>query len=138
MLLAGSSDKQQDVGQAIVNNSNDPKAWTKLEHLMFKDANNCDLAEWMIGHTIGVLFSRRFWPGSRAKDHLSICYDTLVLHDKTGPIQPEVKILVDVANNKHKDASLLDTEVLMSRGPTVDGSKEILCNCLRDAMIDNY
>ena len=136
MLLAGSGDKQRDVGQAIVNNSNDPQAWTKLGHLVFKDANDGDLAEWMIGHAIGVLFHRRFWPGSRSKDRLGICYDTLV--HKTGPIPPEVKILVDVANTKHKDASLLDTEVLISRDPTVDGSKEIHRNCLRDAMIDTY
>jgi hypothetical protein len=136
MLLAGSGHKQRDVGQAIVNNSNDPEAWTKLGHLVFKNANDGDLAEWMIGHAIGVLFHKRFWPGSRSKDRLGICYDTLV--HKTGPVPPEVKILVDVANTKHKDASLLDTEILISRDPTVDGSKEIHRNCLRDAMIDTY
>ncbi len=51
----------------------------------------------------------------------------------------QVKILVDVpnqkANGKH---SHYITEVLISQDPTVDGTKPMHKNCLREAIMDTY
>jgi hypothetical protein len=94
----------------------------------------------MIGHEIGVIFKKHFWTGSNnanKRDLKGTVYDTLE-HDD-GSIPPEVKILVQEPEKRNsRKVKFSETEILILRDPTVDGSKEIHRNCLREAIIDTY
>ena len=137
MLLAGDDGSQRNVNAALTYNSSDLSAWEKLGPHKFSDVNDGDLAEWFIGHSIPVLFQKRFWNEHPRIDMMGICYDTLYHKDKRKP--PEVKILVDQPITRgSKNAKLQDTEILISKDLSANPNLPISRNCLREAIIDTY
>jgi hypothetical protein len=132
---------QRDFRGAQVYNNPEVGAWLKLGTLLFLSCNDGDLVEWMIGHEISVIFKKRFWTGSSGnttkRDLVAAVYDTLEHSD--GSIPPEVKILVQEPDrHNHRNIKFSETEVLISMDPTVDGSRDIHRNCLREAIKDTF
>ena len=138
MLWAGRGcGDSRDVDAAIVNNSTNSDAWTKLGHLTVGKCNDGDLAEWMIGHAIPVTFCKRFWKEQKM-DMMGICYDTKISTDKTFP--PEVGIYADAPDNStRKKITIVDADIFISKDPYIQGKfQEIHRNNLRDALVDTY
>jgi hypothetical protein len=133
MLLAGGN-KQADVTQAEVHNSTDQEYWMKLGDKRFTDVNDGDLLSWFINHEIPIIFRKRFWPKDRI-DMKGICVDLIQSSHKP----PEADIIIEQPSKRNPlKVTWYRTEVFISRDPTVDGSKEIHYNCLRDAIVDTY
>ena len=138
MLLAGKN-TQANLDYAIVTNSKEQDAWKKLGNLKFSTCNDGDLLEWFIGHDIPVLFKRRFWTSDDARTRMDLegyCVD-LLTHSNGNPPEAIIHVYEPVKTNK-KQLTVKETEVLLSMDPTVDGTKEIHRNCLREAVKDTY
>jgi hypothetical protein len=133
MLLAGGN-KQADVTQAEVHNSTDQEHWMKLGDKRFTDVNDGDLLSWFINHEIPIIFRKRFWPKDGI-DMKGVCVDLIQSSHKP----PEADIIIEQPSKRNPlKVTWYRTEVFISRDPTVDGSKEIHYNCLRDAIVDTY
>jgi hypothetical protein len=135
---------QNDINGSIIARSKDPEAWTKQGHLLFRTCNDGDLVEPMIGYGIQVMLNKRFWQFStcRASDGRPLIgpYKATILDVVLKEnLPPQVKVLVDVPNQKPNGKhSHYITEVLISQDPTVDGTKPMHKNCLREAIMDTY
>jgi hypothetical protein len=95
----------------------------------------------MLGHEIEFTCRKRFWNASNndgtKRDLKATVYDTLV-HDD-GSMPSEVKILVQEPEKRNqRNIKSSETEILISMDPTVDGSKDLHRNCLREAIKDTY
>ena len=133
MLLAGEN-SQADVTKSEVSNSIDPDHWMKLGDKRFAEVNDGDLAWWFINHEIPIVFRRRFWPKDGI-DMKGICVDLIRNTHKPH----EVDIIIEQPGKRNPlKVTWYRTEVFISRDPTVDGSKDIHRNCLRDAIVDTY
>ena len=129
---------QADFRGSVVYNSSDMTAWRTIGNLILRDCNNGDLVEWMIGHDIAVVLLKRFWTSDKIKRDLrATVQDTFEPKGDTHR-ETEVIVLVEEPNERGKGVSLRYTEILISKDPTVDGSKEIHRNCLREAIMDTY
>jgi hypothetical protein len=140
---------QTDIRGAVTyNNKHDPTAWANNGHLSLKTCNDGDLIEWMIGHCIDFVLLRRFWQSTtNAKAHKKAIRDLrgtvvdtfyeAVIDGKKLPPQAKIAVVKKDATN-HAKAQIFTTEILISKDPTVDGSKEIHRNCLWEALIDTY
>ena len=136
MLLAGRDGSQRDVNAAITYNSTDQTAWEKLGPHKFADVNDGDLAEWFIGHSIPLLFKKRFWNEPKI-NMLGICHNTII--HETGVIPPEVMIYAEQPLKRGSAfAKIIETEILISQDPSADPRKAISRNCLREAIKDTY
>jgi hypothetical protein len=130
---------QRDFRGSIVYNSNKPGTWLTLGPLKLSECNDGDLAEWMIGGQIGCSFKKRFCTGrdELKRDMKGSIYDTL--EHQNGMKPPEVKILLqDPDRDNNRKIKFYQTEIFISMDPTVDGSKAIHRNCLREALKDTY
>jgi len=100
MLWAGRGcGDSRDVDAAIVSNSTDPDAWSKLGYLKISECNDLDLAEWMIGWAIPVEFQKQFWKGQYF-GMMGICHDVAISDDPLFP--PEVKIYADAPERNNR------------------------------------
>jgi hypothetical protein len=135
---------QSNINGSIMGRSKDPEAWVKHGHLLFCTCNDGDLVEPMIGHGVQVIFDNQFWLHTTGKASngrpLVGSYKGTILHMSLNKNLPQqVKILVDVPNKKaNRKHSHYITEVLISQDPTVDGTKPMHKNCLREAIMDTY
>ncbi len=135
---------QNNINSSIISRSTDPEAWAKQGHLLFRTCNNGGLVEPMISHCIQVKFDKQFWLHStcKASDGRPLIgpYKGTILDVVLKANLPlQVKILVDVPNKKaNGKQSHYITEVLISQDPTVDGTKPMHKNCLREAIMDTY
>jgi hypothetical protein len=95
----------------------------------------------MLGHEIEFTCKKLFWTGSNnagaKRDLKATVYNTLVHDDRSMP--PEVKILVqEPEKHNPRNIKFSETEILILMDPTVDRSKNLHCNCLREAIKDTY
>jgi hypothetical protein len=110
---------QNNINGSIIGRSKDPEAWTKEGHLLFRTCNDGDLVEPMISYGIQVMLDKQFWLYSTCKasngrpligPYKGTILD-VVLKDH---LPPQVKILVDVPNQKANGKHLhYITEVLI-------------------------
>ena len=131
--------RQADIRGAVVYNSNDNDAWTKLGHLNLRTCNNGDLAEWMIGHDIGVILRKRFWTSDRADRRQDLRATVREILEHKNGRDAEVEVVVEEPNRK--DPTQVDirvTEILISQDPLVSGKLPLHRNCLREAIMDTY
>jgi hypothetical protein len=130
---------QRYIKGSIVYNSKDPLMYAKVRHLLFRTCNDGDLSDFMIGQGIRVVLKQRFWHAEAPKNRRDLKatpIDTIV-HDDGKPF--EVQVLVEEPGRKDPTkTTYYTTEVLVSMDPTVDGTKEIHKNCLREAIMDTY
>jgi hypothetical protein len=86
MLEAGSDSR--DVDASLTYSSTDPEIYKTFGTLLLKDANDIDLAEWMIYTKMTVILVARFWP-NRGVNLRATVYETLPEREP-----PEVEVLV--------------------------------------------
>ena len=105
----------RDVDASLTYSSTDPEIYKTFGTLLLKDANDIDLAEWMIYTKMTVILVARFWP-NRGVNLRATVYETLPEREP-----PEVEVLVQEPCKKNPmRINQWTTEILISQDPTAD------------------
>ena len=129
---------QRDTSRSICANSVDKLTWEKLGPLPLDQANDGDLAEWMIGKAIEIKMIDHFWKKVESDNnyYTAHCYDTLIHNNKKKPAEVRLFISQQSKQNR-KDVRNFTSEILISADLTSQDRK-LKLNNLRQAIRETY